>query len=360
MDEQRRITKQVGSDGDELLEALLESMADAVYAVDADGRVVFANRAALAILGYEQESELLGRASHATIHNLRPDGSPFPEAECPLLAPRATGEPVRVDEDWFVRRDGSLVPVAYSSAPVRLTAGRGAVVVFSDISERHLAEAERLRAESIHASRARIVEATLEERRRLGRDLHDGAQQRLTNVMVTLQLAADAVLPDEPSRLVTAALEETRRAVDDLRDLGAGLHPSVLTHRGLHAAVASLTARTPVPVTLDVAADRFAPMIEGTAYFVIAEALANIGKHAQATEASVTVMVDGERLRIEVTDDGRGSAMPDHGRGSGLAGLADRIAAVGGTLAVASPAGRGTRLVATLPLEPAASSPAAG
>jgi PAS domain S-box-containing protein len=335
----------IGFDGDELLGALLDSMGDAVYAVDHDGRVLFANRESLRLLGYERESELLGRPSHATIHYLRPDGTPFPEVECPLLRPRAGGEPVRVEEDWFVRRDGSFVPVAYSSAPVRLGAGNGAVVVFRDISDRR-------RADALQASRARIVEAMLQERRRLGRDLHDGAQQRLVNVMVTLQLASGRGLDEESSRLIAAALQETQHALGDLRDLGSGLHPSVLTHRGLRAAVASLTARAAIPVEVDVPDDRFPATIEATAYFVIAEALANAGKHAAASEATVEVRAERAWLRVRVRDDGRGGAAP--ARGSGLAGLEDRVAAVGGTLGVHSPAGAGTVVEAQLPITPAA------
>jgi PAS domain S-box-containing protein len=313
--------------------------------------VLFANPASLGILAYERESDLLGCPSHATIHHSHLDGTPFPEQECPLLRPRVSGEAVRVEEDWFVRRDGSFVPVAYSSAPVGLRDGNGAVVVFRDISERHRAEAERQRAESLQASRARIVQATLEERRRLGRNLHDGAQQRLVNVMVTLQLALGRALDEDTRELIDASLEQTRQAVGDLRDLGSGLHPSVLTHRGLRAAIASLTARAPVPVEVNVPAERFTPTVEATAYFVIAEALANIGKHAGASEAAVTAVTHGGWLRVRVSDDGSGGA--DTAGGSGLSGLQDRVAAVGGTLAVESPAGAGTTVEAMLPVKPA-------
>jgi PAS domain S-box-containing protein len=359
----QHIAKRLGSDEAELLSALMSSMADAVYAVDDGGVVLFANAAAVAILGYASEAELIGRPSHATIHHSHPDGRPFPEAECPLLRPRRTGEPVRVDQDWFVRRDGSFVPVAYSSAPVTVGGERGAVVVFRDVTERNRAETERLRAEAIHASRARIVQAALQERRRLGRDLHDGAQQRLINVIFALQAAArethDAA-DDTARRSIAEALEETQQAIRDLRDLGAGLDPSVLAHRGLAAAIASLTARTPVPVTVDVPARRFDPLVESTAYFVVSEALANVAKHAQAGEAAVTIAATPDRLRVTVTDDGRGGATPDLAGGSGLAGLADRVAAVGGTLSVASPPGEGTRLVVELPVSGDVTAPAAG
>jgi PAS domain S-box-containing protein len=354
-----QIARQLGSDGEELLGALLESMVDAVYAVDDAGVVLFANPAAVSILGYDSESELVGRQSHATIHYQRPDGRPFPESECPLLRPRSTGEAVRVDQDWFVRRDGTFVPVAYSSAPVKVGGGRGAVVVFRDVSERRRAETERLRAEAIHASRARIVQATLDERRRLGRDLHDGAQQRLINVIFALQAADRTATGAESRRAIADALEETQLAIKDLRDLGSGLDPSVLAHRGLAAAIRSLTSRTPVPVALDLPAERFSPIIESTAYFVVAEALANVAKHAEASEATVTVAVQPGWLRITVVDDGRGGAVADRSRGSGLAGLEDRVAAVGGTLRIESPIGEGTRALAALPVEPTVSSPAA-
>jgi PAS domain S-box-containing protein len=346
----QEIAKRLGSNEQELLSALIASMADAVYAVDDAGVVLFANAAAVSILGYGSEGELIGRPSHATIHHSHPDGSPFPEADCPLLRPRRTGEAVRVDQDWFVRRDGSFVPVAYSSAPVAIGQGRGAVVVFRDVSERNRAEVERLRADAIHASRARIVQATLDERRRLGRDLHDGAQQRLVNVIFALQSATRESADEAARRAIAEALEETQLAIKDLRDLGAGFDPSVLSHRGLAAAIASLTARTPVPVTLDVPAERFAPLVESTAYFVAAEALANVAKHAQASEAAVTIQVKPDRLVVTVTDDGRGGAVADLAGGSGLAGLTDRVAAVGGTVAVQSPDGGGTRVVAELPL----------
>jgi PAS domain S-box-containing protein len=295
--------------------------------------VLFANPAALGILGYGAEQELIGRDSHATIHHHRPDGRAVPEADCPLLAPRSSGAAVRVEEDWFVRKDGTFVPVAYSSAPVNVDGGRGAVVVFRDVSDRRRA--------------ARIVEATLEERRRLGRDLHDGAQQRLINVIVALQLAAQKA-DSEARVLVADALAATQQAIDDLRALAAGLHPSVLTHHGLRAAVSSLTGPMPLAVEIDLPAERFGDLVEGTAYLVIAEAVANVVKHAAASHARVSGASDGDRLVIEVVDDGRGGALV--GGGSGLSGLADRVAAIGGRLSVESAVGGGTRLMVVLPM----------
>ena len=339
--------------------ALVASAADAIYLVDHEGRVRYANPAALAILGYEHESELIGRASHATIHHSHPDGSPFPEAECPLLEPRRTGAPVRNDQDWFVRRDGSFVPVAYSSAPVDGPGGRGAVVVFHDTTERNAfeqaqreAEVQRARAEELSASRTRIVAATHAERRRLGRDLHDGAQQHLVNISIALQLAAARVTdPEDPlAQLISQALSETRLATEDLREFAAGLLPSVLTDRGLRGAIETLTARSPLPVDLELTPERFDPELEAAAYFFVSEALTNVAKHAGAEHASVRVSAADGSLTVEVSDDGIGGADPL--RGSGLTGLQDRIAALGGVVLIAAAEPQGTRLTARLPLRP--------
>ena len=320
----------------DLLDALMASLADGVYLVGARGEVRFANPAALAILGYAAEA-LVGRDSHATIHSRRPDGSAFAEDECPLLRPRATGETVRVELDWFVRADGSFVPVSYASAPMAAEDGRGAVVVFRDVSD-------RLAAEEVAGSRARIVAATDAERRRIGRDLHDGAQQRLVRVLMGIEQARR-----DPSRApdaLAAAAADARRAIDELRELAAGIHPLVLTDRGLAVALEDLTARAPLPVLLDVTEERFAADVEAAAYFLVAEALTNAVKHAHAGEVSVSIARVGDELRIEVSDDGRGGADPP--RGSGLRGLFDRVAVLDGTLTVDS-AAAGTTLRATLP-----------
>jgi len=342
------------------LAALVVNVADAVYAVDHAGRVLYANPAALAILGYE-EHELLGRLSHATIHHTRPDGTPFPEAECPLLRPRTTGEIIRVEEDWFIRHDGTHVPVSYSSAPVPGPDGPAAVVVFRDTTALRAAQtqvreaaaeqaAERARAEELRASRARIVAATLQERRRLGRDLHDGAQQHLVNVSIALQLAAAASPEPDTAALIAHALDETQLAIADLRELAAGLLPSVLVHRGLRGAIETLTARAPLPVSLELIDERFDPQLEAAAYFFVAEALTNVAKHSGATAASVRLARESDELLAEVADDGRGGADPL--RGTGLRGLGDRLAALDGTLEIDRPGGGGTRLRARLPARP--------
>jgi PAS domain S-box-containing protein len=340
----------------ELLPALLASIADGVYVVAADGSIEFVNPAGAAILGYDDPSELLGRPSHCTIHAHRRDGSPYPAEECPLLRPRETGEAVQVDDDWFIRRDGSMVPVAYSSAPFHAPGGRAAVVVFRDMTTRLRAEqlrlqteAERARAQELDASRRRLVEAADNERRRLGRDLHDGAQQRLVNVVIALQMALAQPAADADGReLVAGALDETRNAIEDLRELATGLHPSILVNRGLRAAIVALTAKAPLPVTFDVPDQRLAPSVEAACYYVTAEALTNIAKHADASEAHVDVTIDAEQVVLEIRDDGRGGA---HSKpGHGILGLHDRVAAFGGSLELDSPPGAGTVLRATIPL----------
>ncbi len=341
---------------DDLLEALLGNVADAFYVVDHHGDVAFANPAAVRILGYARDTDLLGRNSHATIHHSYPDGSHFPAEDCPMLRPRTTGETVHVDEDWFFRPDGTMFPVAYSSAPLPTDDGFAAVIAFRDISSRREAEdaqrreaVERARAEELHASRARIVAAADEERRRLERDLHDGAQQRLLHVVLLLQLLARKVSEDDSHAqdLLRQVVEEARGAITDLRDLSSGIHSSVLTNRGLEAAVESLTHRVPVPVEIDVAERRYPAHVETTAYYLIAEALANVTKHAEATEARVTVREEHDRLMVEIADDGRGGAEA-HGGGTGLPGLADRVAALDGDFEVVSPPGGGTVVRARL------------
>jgi PAS domain S-box-containing protein len=352
----QEVGERLGYEARDVLEALLETVADAVYVVDKDGRVAFANPAALGLLGYE-EHELLGQISHPTIHHHHWDGTPFPVEECPMLRPRSTGETVRVDDDCFWRKDGTKFRVAYSSAPLPQRDGRGAVVVFRDVTARLDAEeaarrgaVESARAQEIHDSRARIVEATDAERRRLTRDLHDGAQQRLVRVLFALRLAADELsdVGPEVRELLDQATEETESAIVELRELANGIHPAILTNRGLRSAVESLTARLPLVVSLDLTPERFGSALEAAAYFVIAEGLTNVIKHASTDEASVHVSRAGWNLLIEVRDDGAGGADPCHG--SGLRGLEDRVEALNGTLTLSSPPGLGTRLRIELPL----------
>jgi PAS domain S-box-containing protein len=199
------------------------------------------------------------------------------------------------------------------------------------------------------ASRARVVAAADEARRHVVRDLHDGAQQRLVQTVVTLQLARQAQREDEGTAeaLIAEALEHAERANAELRELAHGLHPSVLSRGGLPAGFAALVSRLTVPVAVDVSVERLAPAIEACAYFVVAEALTNVAKHSHAQSAGVSAWVEHGSLHIEVRDDGVGGALSG---GPGLVGLADRVAAVGGRLRVVSPPKGGTLIAATLPL----------
>jgi PAS domain S-box-containing protein len=198
------------------------------------------------------------------------------------------------------------------------------------------------------ASRARLVAAADEERRRVVRDLHDGAQQRLVHTVVMLKLAERELQDQEgrASELVKEALAHAQSATTEVRELAHGILPSVLTHGGLPAAIHALASRMTVPVEIDVSAPRLPEQIEATAYFVVAEALTNVAKHARAHHATVTGRVDNGALCIEVRDDGEGGARTE---GGGLIGLRDRVATLDGTLTVDSPPGGGTVVTATIP-----------
>jgi signal transduction histidine kinase len=200
----------------------------------------------------------------------------------------------------------------------------------------------------VEASRARIVIAADEARRRLERDLHDGAQQRF--VLASLWLKSAAVqahgTPAEP--FVAEAVEQLQHGLAELRDLAHGLHPAVLSERGLAAALEGLARRSPLPVELRITHERVAPAVETAIYFTVVEALTNIAKHAQATHATVTVEIDDRALMAEIADDGVGGASTT--AGAGLRGLADRLDALGGTLSVESPHGGPTMIRARAPL----------
>jgi PAS domain S-box-containing protein len=670
-------------DAEDFLGAVLETTAQPIWVVDPDDRIRFANPAAIAALGYESAYELFGRHSHETIHHSRPDGTPYPASECRMLLPRARGETVASDLDWFFRRDGSMFPVSYVSAPIEMPHGRGAVVAFTDIEDR--LHAEELRSEheailaareaslrriaarvaggaassevfaaiarevagvlgvslvavwryesdgtgtvvggwseppdllevgsrwplddtviiarvretgrparsddlaDVHgtvadlvqearissaagapivvdgevwgvmaaggtqgerlpdrieerlagftelvattisnsasreelarladeqaalrrvatlvareappaevfaavaeelgrlldaaatrlvryehdetativgswgrlsdevsvgtrmplggvnvislvartwrpariddyaqatgpiaaygrrldargavgcpivaagrlwgamvvssrpteplpagtegwieefaelvataianvqartdlaASRARVVAAADEERRRVVRDLHDGAQQRLVHTVITMKLARRALQHGDgrASALVTEAIEHAQQATAEVRELAHGILPPVLTRGGLRAGVKALASRMPVPVESNVSVGRLPAGVEATAYFVVAEALTNVAKHARANRATVLAGIEDCTLRVRVRDDGVGGARPD---GSGLVGLADRLAVLGGRLKVESPADGGTLVAADIPL----------
>lgn len=206
------------------------------------------------------------------------------------------------------------------------------------------------RLDELRDSRARIVEAGYVARRKLERDLHDGAQQRLVALALDLRLAREKLddSPKEAGQMLDEASAELAQATEELRELARGIHPAILSDRGLEAAVESLARRAPLPVEIDTSLDgRLPEPVEAAAYFVVSEALTNVGRHAGADRAEIGIRRDNGRLVVEVRDDGSGGADP---AGSGLRGLADRIAALDGRLRIDDPAGGGTIIRADIPL----------
>ena len=206
----------------------------------------------------------------------------------------------------------------------------------------------RTQLNEVRASRARIVEAGDAERRRLERDLHDGAQQRLLGIRLALQLVRGRLADGGATLdgLLTEADTEVVGALDELRALARGIHPALLSDEGLAAALTALVRRVPVPVELAVCTERLPATVEATAYFVASEALANVVKHAHATRAAIEISRANGHVAIAVTDDGVGGA---DGDGGGLRGLRDRVEAVDGHLRVHSVPGHGTRVTAAIP-----------
>jgi signal transduction histidine kinase len=238
-----------------------------------------------------------------------------------------------------------LIPVAFLAGLLRLRLRRAQE---ADLAVERLEEELRAQLVEVRASRARIVAAGDAERRRLERDLHDGAQQRLLGVRLALRTArlrlADGGT-EGVDELLADADAEVIDALAELRDLAHGIQPAVLTEEGIGPALASLARRTPVPVEVEVSAGRLPPAVEATAYFVAAESLANIVKHADATWVRVSVVTGDGRVVVAVDDDGRGGADPE---GAGLRGLRDRVEAVDGRFLIESPPGGGTHVSASM------------
>jgi PAS domain S-box-containing protein len=343
-----------GEQPEDRLQALIDSSPLAIVEFGLDRCIRLWNPAAERIFGWSRE-EMLGRRD-------LPLAPTAKRAEGEELFERVrAGGWVNDHETVRQRKDGTLVDVSIAAAPVRDASGRvvGNMVAYTDITERKAQDAEvrrlnaelHARLEELAASRARIVTAGDVERRRLERNLHDGAQQRLVTLSLSLRTAL-AKLDSDPAAaraVLTDAGEELAVALEELRELAHGLHPAILSDRGLRAAVEGLLSRVPVPVEIgEISDERLPEPVEAAAYYLIAEALTNVTKYAQASKVRVRVATAGELVVVEVSDDGVGGA--DASTGSGLRGLADRVETLGGKLEVVSPTGAGTSLRAEMPL----------
>jgi PAS domain S-box-containing protein len=255
------------------------------------------------------------------------------------------GEAPKERDNTWVTKSGGRRTMAWTCTPLPKLDERALYLVTAvDITDR------KRTAEELRASRTRLVRAEDMARRALERNLHDGAQQRLVALSVALRLVETRMQTDPVGAvdLLTNAQAELAQALEELRELARGIHPAVLTDRGLKAALEALAARSPLPVELEAPEERLSPDVEAAAYYVVAESLTNVVKYARASSAQVRVRENGDSLVVRVSDDGVGGADPRVG--SGLRGLVDRVAVLDGTLVVDSPIGRGTTITAAFPL----------
>jgi PAS domain S-box-containing protein len=349
-----------------------EATAERVFAAVSEecARVLEVNASAICRYEGDDTATVVGRHNRDGIEAF-PLGDRVPADETTTIGRvLATGAPARID-DWGAMTGEfaeTMLQIGYRStvaAPI-VVAGIlwGAVAIGSENplpaeSEARLgafcelvslAVASAQARSDLRASRARIVKAGDEQRRRLERNLHDGAQQRLVSAVLMLRMAQNRLTsnPGAVGELLESATRELDGGLEELRELARGLHPGTLTDNGLLRALEVLAERLPLSVELDVPEERLPEHVEATAYYISSEALTNVVKHAGATSAAVRVQLDGEMLRLVVADDGRGGADPE--AGTGLLGLRDRAEAAGGTLFVISPPGRGTTVTVALPL----------
>jgi PAS domain S-box-containing protein len=308
--------------------------------VDDQGRIVRFNETCERLFGYSDDETTRGR--HFWEVFVSPD---YLDSATLSIDRLSAGEPIVEYQCRWLTRDGEPRTISVNAAPI--FDGRGKLhylICGLDVTERerHLAE--------LRASRARIVEAEDAERRRLERNLHDGAQQRLVALSLSLRLALGklSTSPEAAGDILTRAGEELALALEELRELARGIHPAVLSDRGLAAALESLAGRSPVPVRVaSVPPERLPASVEAAAFYVVSESLANVAKYAQASHARVSVTRLNGRAVVEVFDDGVGGADPE--LGSGLRGLVDRVEALDGLLEVSSPPGGGTIVHAEIP-----------
>jgi PAS domain S-box-containing protein len=333
-------------------------------------RVLHVNASAVLRYDSDETASVVGRHNRDNIDVFRLGDSLAADESTAVGRVRASGGSARID-DWG-GRGGEIAEAmlrggyrSTAAAPI-LVAGTlwGAVAIASEdplppnAEDRlgafcelvSLAVASAQARADLIASRARLVKAGDEQRRRLERNLHDGAQQRFVSVLLQLRFAR-ARLESDPERaaeLLAGVSRELEMGLEELREIARGLHPAILGDRGLRRALEALAARIPIGMTIEAPDDRLPQDLEATAYYIVSEAMTNVAKHAQAEHAQVTVRREGAVLRCTVSDDGRGGADPTGG--TGILGLRDRAEAAGGTLSVVSPQGRGTVVSATLPL----------
>jgi PAS domain S-box-containing protein len=338
---QARATELVASEARQ--RAVLEAALDAVVTIDQRGRVTYVNSAFEQTFGC-RAADVTGRELAEVI---------VPPAlrdahRAGIARYLSAGEARILDkriEMPAVRADGTEFPAEVTVTRTGLPGEPSFTGFLRDITERRRAQ------EELVASRARLVAASDAARQRVTRDLHDGAQQWFVTTLINLQLA-DQKWDAEPQRareLLSMAVRDARRGVEDLRGIAAGIHPAILTQRGLSAAIGSLAARLPLLVQIDVPDRRLPGPVEAGVYFFCSEGLTNVVKHARATSAWVRIDPSDGRCAVEVGDDGIGGARP-RSESSGLTGLRDRIGALGGTVDILSPDAGGTVLRAVIPL----------
>jgi PAS domain S-box-containing protein len=339
----RRRAELKSRERDALTRAILSSALDAIIVMDADGRVLEFNRGAERMFGYPSD-EVIDRDM------------------ADLIVPPWLREPHRAGLARFLRTgegssyldnrieitglraDGDEFPVELTITQIDRPGPPVFAGFIRDITDRKQAE------EELRASRARLVGSADAERQRLERNLHDGAQQHLVALSLKLRLAGSALEKDSPQaqRLLHESYEDLQLALDELRELARGIHPALLTDRGLGAALVALADRSPLQISIAAPPERLPESVEVAAYYVVAEGLTNVAKYAGVDEATVSVMASPDVAVVEVVDDGVGGASTN--AGTGLRGLSDRVEAFGGRLEVESPPGQGTRLRAEIPI----------
>jgi PAS domain S-box-containing protein len=343
---------------DTLLRALMVNVPGAIYrsAWHADHTIALISDEIERISGYPP-ANFIASSKRTLMSIIHPD-----DRVQVMEAVKHAGDEDRpfVLEYRIVRPDGELRWVLDRGQLVRGPGGRlwmdGAIFDITDRREAEDAlrrrEVEAARTEELRASRARIIEAADAARRKIERDLHDGAQQRLVSLALDVRVARARLAkdPDSAGPFLDRLGDELKQASAELRELARGIHPAVLTERGLAPAIETLASRAPMPVEVVAVPDeRLPPVVEATAYFTVSEALTNVAKYAHASHATVRLANGDDRLVVEVQDDGVGGAKA--ATGSGLAGLADRVGACDGSLSITSPPGEGTLVRAVLPLQ---------